>query len=34
MVLPDGETEIQPGDTIYAVGKHAKVIKFDDYLNG
>ena len=33
-ILPDGETEIQPGDTIYAVGKHAKVIKFDDYLNG
>ena len=33
ILLPDGETEIQPGDTIYAVGKHAKVVKFDDYLN-
>ena len=34
ILLPDGETEIQPNDTIYAVGKHAKVVKFDDYLNG
>lgn len=33
-ILPDGEAEIQPNDTLYVVGKHAKVVKFESYING
>lgn len=33
-ILPDGETEIQPNDTLYVIGKHAKVVKFESYVNG
>ncbi|HBP43917.1 MAG TPA: hypothetical protein DD621_04540 [Clostridiales bacterium] len=33
-ILPDGEAEIQPNDTLYVIGKHAKVVKFESYVNG
>lgn len=33
-ILPDGETEIQPNDTLYVIGKNAKVVKFESYVNG
>lgn len=32
-ILPDGESEIEPNDTLCVVGKHAKVVKFEGYIN-
>ena len=33
VMLPNGDTEILPNDELYVVGKHAKVVKFEEYLN-
>ena len=33
ILLPDGESMIEPNDIIYVAGKHAKVIKFEEYFN-
>ena len=33
VMLPNGDTEVLPNDELYVVGKHAKVVKFEDYLN-
>ena len=32
IIFPDGESMIEPNDLIYVVGKHSKVIKFEEYL--
>lgn len=33
VILPNGDTEIMPNDLLYVVGKHSKVIKFEEFLN-
>ena len=33
VMLPNGDTELLPNDELYVVGKHAKVVKFEEYLN-
>lgn len=33
VMLPNGDTEILANDELYVVGKHAKVVKFEEYLN-
>ena len=33
VMLPNGDTELLANDELYVVGKHAKVVKFEEYLN-